>query len=61
MDNLVVIYTGHDLDLLGVLLRLLGLQRDQLLHVLHLVLQVGGRSLTRLHQLVSHAAQSRGG
>jgi hypothetical protein len=54
MDNLVVIHTGYDLDLLG-------LQRDQLLHVLHLVLQVGGRSLTRLHQLISRAAQSRGG
>jgi hypothetical protein len=31
MDNLVVIHTGHALDLLGVLLRLLGLRADQLL------------------------------
>jgi hypothetical protein len=61
MDNLVVIHTEHDLDLLGVLLRLLGLQRDQLLHVLHLMLQVGGLSLTRLQQLVSRAARSQGG
>jgi hypothetical protein len=45
MDNLVVVHTGHALNLLGVLLRL---RRDQLLLVLHLVLQVGGLSLTRL-------------
>jgi hypothetical protein len=37
MDNLVVVHTGHTLNLLGVLL---GLWRDQLLQVLHLVLQV---------------------
>jgi hypothetical protein len=40
MDNLVV-YTGHALDLLGVLLgllRLVRLWRDQLQQVLHLVL-----------------------
>jgi hypothetical protein len=40
MDNLVV-YTGHALDLLRVLLellRLIGLWRDQLQQVLHLVL-----------------------
>jgi hypothetical protein len=47
MDNLVVLHTGHALDLLG-LLRLLGLRRDQLLQVLHLMLQVCGLSLTHL-------------
>jgi hypothetical protein len=31
MDNLVIIHTRHALDLLGILLRLLGLRRDQLL------------------------------
>jgi hypothetical protein len=35
MDNLVIVHTGHALNLLGVLL---GLRRDQLLQVLHLVL-----------------------
>jgi hypothetical protein len=45
MDNLVVLHTGHVLNLLGVLL---GLRRDQLLQVLHLMLQVGGLSLTSL-------------
>jgi hypothetical protein len=45
MDNLVVIHTGHALNLLGVLLRL---RRDQLLQVHHLVLQVCGLSLTHL-------------
>jgi hypothetical protein len=56
MDNLVVVRIRHALDLLGVLLRLLrllGLQRDQLLQVLHLMLQVGGLSLTHLQLLVS--------
>jgi hypothetical protein len=48
MDNLVVIHTGHALNLLGVLLRLLGLRGDQLLKVLHLMLQVCSLSLTRL-------------
>jgi hypothetical protein len=51
MDNLVVLHTRHALDLLGVLLgflRLLGLWTDQLLQVLHLMLQVCGLSLTRL-------------
>jgi hypothetical protein len=48
MDNLVVLHTGHVLDLLGVLLGLIRLLRDQLLQMLHLVLQVGGLSLTRL-------------
>jgi hypothetical protein len=52
MDNLVVIHTRLALDLLGVL-RLLGLQRDQLLQVLHLVLQVYGLSLTHLQLLIS--------
>jgi hypothetical protein len=45
MDNLVVIHTGHALDLLGLLL---GLRGDQLLKVLHLVLQVCSLSLTHL-------------
>jgi hypothetical protein len=48
MDNLVVLHTRHALDLLGVLLglfRLLGLLGNQLLQVLHLVLQVCGLSL----------------
>jgi hypothetical protein len=56
MDSLVVIHTGHAIDLLRVLLRLfrfLRLQRDQLLQVLHLVLQVYGLSLTHLQLLVS--------
>jgi hypothetical protein len=44
MDNLVTVHTGHTLDLLG----LLGLWQDQLLQVLHLVLQVCGLSLTHL-------------
>jgi hypothetical protein len=48
MDNLVVLHTGYALDLPGVLLKLLRLIRDQLLQVLHLVLQVGGLSLTHL-------------
>jgi hypothetical protein len=45
MDNLVVVHTGHVLDLLGLLL---GLRRDQLLQPLQLVLQVSGLSLARL-------------
>jgi hypothetical protein len=45
MGNLVIVHTGHALDPLEVLLRL---RRDQLLQVLHLVLQVCGLSLTRL-------------
>jgi hypothetical protein len=48
MDNLVVLHTGHALDLLGVLLRLLRLLGNQLLQLLHRVLQVCGLSLTRL-------------
>jgi hypothetical protein len=43
MDNLVVVHTEHALNLLG----------DQLLQVLHLVLQVSGLSLTHLQLLVS--------
>jgi hypothetical protein len=50
MDNLVVLHTGHALDLLRVLLRLL---RDQLLQMLDGVLQLGGLSLTHLELLVS--------
>jgi hypothetical protein len=56
MDNLVIVHTGHAQNLLGVLLgllRLLGLRRDQLLQVLHLMFQVSGLSLTRLQLLVS--------
>jgi hypothetical protein len=48
MNNLVIVHTRYALDLLGVLLRLLKLLRDQLLQVLHLMLQVYGLSLTRL-------------
>jgi hypothetical protein len=48
MDNLVVIHTGHALDLLRVLLGLLELWGDQLLAVLHLVRQVCSLSLTHL-------------
>jgi hypothetical protein len=47
MDNLVVLHSGHALDLLE-LLRLLGLLGNQLLQVLYLVLEVYGMSLTRL-------------
>jgi hypothetical protein len=53
MDNLVVLDTGHALDLLGVLLRLLRLLRDQLLQMLDCVLPFSGLSLTRLELLVS--------
>jgi hypothetical protein len=56
MDNLVVLHTGHALDLLGVLLELLGLLcllRYQLLQMLDHVLQLGGLSLTHLELLVS--------
>jgi hypothetical protein len=53
MDNLVVLHTGHALDLLGVILRLLRLLRDQLLQMLDRVLQLGGLSLTNLELLVS--------
>jgi hypothetical protein len=53
MDNLVVLHTGHALDLLGVILRLLRLLRDQLLQMLDHVLQLGGLSLTHLELLVS--------
>jgi hypothetical protein len=48
MDTLIVLHTGHALDLLRVLLGLLG---DQLLQMLHLVLQVYGLSLTHLELL----------
>jgi hypothetical protein len=53
MDNIVIVHTGHTLNLLGILLRLLGLRRDQLLQVLNLVLQVCGMSLTHLQLVVS--------
>jgi hypothetical protein len=48
MDNLVIVHTGHTLNLIGFLLGILKLRRDQLLQVLHLVLQVYGMSLTHL-------------
>jgi hypothetical protein len=48
MDNLVVVHPGHALDLLEALLGLLRLRGDQLLSVLHLVLQVCSLRLTRL-------------
>jgi hypothetical protein len=41
MDNLVVLHSGHALDLLGLL-------GNQLLQVLYLVLEVYSMSLTRL-------------
>jgi hypothetical protein len=53
MDNLLVLHTGHALDLLGVFLGLLQLQRDQLLQMLDRVLQLGDLSLTRLELLIS--------
>jgi hypothetical protein len=56
MENLVVLHSGHALDLLGVLLgllRLLGLLGKQFIYVLYLVLQLGSLSLTRLELLVS--------
>jgi hypothetical protein len=55
MDNLFVLHTRHALDLLRVLLgvlRFLWLLRDQLLHMLDCVLQLGGLSLTCLELLV---------
>jgi hypothetical protein len=52
MDNLVVLNTGHALDLLR-LLRLLGLLGDQLLQVFYLVLQFCSLSMTRLELLIS--------
>jgi hypothetical protein len=56
MDNLVVLHTGHALDLLRVLLgflRLLRLLRDQLLQMLDRVLQHSSLSLTHLELLIS--------
>jgi hypothetical protein len=53
MDNQVVLHTGHALDILRVLLRLLWLLRDQLLQMLDRVVQLDGLSLTRLELLVS--------
>jgi hypothetical protein len=52
MDNLVILHTGHTLDLLG-LLRFLG---DQLLQVLYLMLQLCSLSLT-LHELLISLVQ----
>jgi hypothetical protein len=51
MDNLVVLHTGHALNLLG-LLRLIWLLRDRLLQMLNRVLQLGGLNLTRLELLI---------
>jgi hypothetical protein len=59
MNNLVVLHTGHALDLLRVLLGLLGLLGllrflgDQLLWVLDHILQLRGPSSTRLELLIS--------
>jgi hypothetical protein len=53
MDNLVVLHTGHALELLGVLLVLLRLLGDQHLQVLYLILQLCGLSLTHLELLIS--------
>jgi hypothetical protein len=55
MDNLVVLHTGHALDLLGLLrlLKLIRLLGDQLLQVLYLMLQLCGLSLTRIKLSVS--------
>jgi hypothetical protein len=53
MDNLVVLHTGHALDLLGVFLGLLKLLGNQLMQVLYLMLQLCSLSLTRLELLVS--------
>jgi hypothetical protein len=52
MDNLVVLNTGHALDLLR-LLRLLELLGDQLLQVFYLMLQFCSLSMTRLELLIS--------
>jgi hypothetical protein len=52
MDNLVVLHTGHALNLIGVLLRLIRLLRDQLLQMLDRVLQLDGLSLTHVELLV---------
>jgi hypothetical protein len=52
MNNLVVIHTGHAIDLLRVL-RLLRLLRDQILQMLDRLLQLCRLSLTRLKLLVS--------
>jgi hypothetical protein len=53
MDNLVVLHTGHALNLIGVLLRIHRLLRDQLLQILDHVLQLNGLSLTHLELLLS--------
>jgi hypothetical protein len=53
MDNLVVLHTGHALDLLRILLRLLMLLGDQLMQVLYLILHLCGLSQTRLELLIS--------
>jgi hypothetical protein len=53
MDNLVVLHTGHALNLLRVLLGFLRLLRNQLLQMLGRVLQLGGLSLTHLKLLIS--------
>jgi hypothetical protein len=50
MDNLVVLHTGHALDLLRILLGLLG---GQLLQMLYLILQLHSLSLTHLELLIS--------
>jgi hypothetical protein len=55
VDNLVVLHTGHALDLLGVLLgllRLLWLLRDQFLQMLDCMPQLYCLSLTHLDLLI---------
>jgi hypothetical protein len=53
MDNLVVLHTGHALDLLEILLGHLRLLGDQLLQVLYLILQLCGLNLTHLKLHIS--------
>jgi hypothetical protein len=52
MDNLVVLHTGHALNLLRILLKLIRLLENQLLQVLNHILQLCSLSLTRLELLV---------
>jgi hypothetical protein len=52
MDNLVVLYTEHTLNLLRVLLELLRLHGNQLLQVLNCILQLCSLRLTHLELLI---------
>jgi hypothetical protein len=49
MSNLIVLHTGHALNLIRLLLRLL---KNQLLQVLNRILQLYSMCLTRLELLV---------